>query len=226
MRPGKNPKSVLACFVGIDGAGKSTLAKALTANMLEEQSINCKYIWGGFNSSFVVFRPFVAVMKRLVFRGNEYMHESSTKGRALKSQVLSAWYQYLALVDYVLQALVKIRLPLALGTSVVCDRYVHDLVISIGVLLDYDRDRTMALLDRCLRVLPEPDLVFLIDLPEALAFERKGDIVSLEFLSVRRSAYLQMAEHYEMMILDGSSDPRELSRVAAGKVLRHMRGEC
>jgi len=217
-KPGKNSKSVLVCFVGIDGAGKSTLAKALTS-VIEEQGIRCRYVWGGFNSSFTIFRPLLAVAKRTVFGGDKYVETSRRKGRVLKSSRLSTVYQYLALSDYIVQGLVRIRLPLAFGTNVICDRYIYDLTTSIAVLLDYTTDRTLALLDRCLRVLPRPDLVFLIDLPEALAYQRKDDVVSVDFLSVRRDIYLQMAEKHGMTILDGSSDPQELQELAAAKAL-------
>ena len=224
MKPRKNSKGFLACFVGIDGAGKSTLAKALTAT-IREQGIGCRYVWGGFNSSFMMFKPFIAVMTKSVFYGNNHMEESSTKGRVLRNSVLSTVYQYLALTDYIVQGLVRIRLPLAFGTNVVCDRYIYDLTTSIGVLLDYTADRTLALLDRCLGLLPRPDLVFLIDLPEALAYQRKDDVISVDFLSVRRDIYLQMAEKHGMTILDGTSDPQELQELAAGKVLQYMAGQ-
>jgi dTMP kinase len=224
MRLGKNPKGLLVCFVGIDGAGKSTLARALTA-IIEEQDVRCRYVWGGFNSSFAVFKPLVTGMKKSLFSGNKHMDQSRTKGRVLKSSRLSTVYQYLALSDYIIQGLVRIRLPLAFGTTVVCDRYIYDLTTSIGVLLDYTADRTLALLDRCLAFLPRPDLVFLIDLPEALAYQRKDDVISLDFLSVRRDIYLQMAGEHGMTILDGTSDPQELQELAAGKVLQYMAEE-
>lgn len=224
MATGENSKGILICFVGIDGAGKSTLARALTAT-LEKEGMSCRYVWGGFNSSFMMFKPFIAVMRKSVFYGSNHMEESRTKGRVLKSSRLSTVYQYLALSDYIVQGFVRISLPLAFGTNVICDRYIYDLTTSIGVLLDYTADRTLALLDRCLGLLPRPDLVFLIDLPEALAYQRKDDVVSLNFLSVRRDIYLQMAEEHGMTILDGTSDPQELQQLAAAKVLQYMAGQ-
>lgn len=224
MATSENSKGILICFVGIDGAGKSTLAKALTA-ITEEHGISFRYVWGGFNDSFTIFRPLLAVAKRTVFGGDKYVETSRRKGRVLKSSRLSAVYQYLVLVDYVCQTSVKVRLPLAFGTKVICDRYIYDLVTSVAVLLDYPTDRTMALLDRCLAFLPKADLVFLIDLPEAVAYQRKDDVISLDFLSVRRDIYLQMAERHGMTILDGSSDPQELQELAAGKVLQYVAGQ-
>lgn len=224
MRPRKRRKGILVCFVGIDGAGKSTLAKSLI-RVLEEQGIKCNYVWGGFNASFMIFRPLIVLMKSLVFRGNSHMKESETKGRVLKSSRLSAVYQYLVLVDYVVQAFVRIRVPLAFGRAVICDRYIYDLATSVAVLLDYPSHKALVLLDRCLRFVPEPDQVFLLDLPERLAYQRKDTIVSLDFLSVRRSVYVQMAQQHGMTILDGGSDPRKLEDLAAGQVLQYMAEE-
>ena len=70
-----------------------------------------------------------------------------------------------------------------------------------------------------------PDKAFLIDLPEATAYRRKDDVVSLDFLAVRRKIYLQMARQHGMTILDGSGDPEELAQGAAGKVLEYVAGE-
>jgi thymidylate kinase len=225
MRGRATSGGALVCFVGIDGAGKSTLAKALVAKA-EEHSIACTYVWGGFNSSFTIFRPLVAAMKRSMFRGNKHMEESRTKGRVLQSPVLSTIYQYLALTDYMIQGLVRIRLPLAFGANVVCDRYIHDLTTSIGVLLDYYPHRTLALLDRCLRVLPKPDQIFLIDLPAALAYQRKDDIPSPGFLSVRRHVYLKMANKHRMTVLDGRRDKADLEQTVVATVLPLMMGDA
>ena len=223
-RSDRDLKAFLVCLVGIDGAGKSTLATALAAN-LQARGIPCSYLWSGFNDSFTVFRPLVAVAKASVLRGGRYMEQSATKGRVVKSSSLSTLYQYLTLADYIFQVFFRIQLRRARGRNLICDRYIHDLAVAVGILLDYPTDRTMTLLDRCLALVPRPDLVFLVDAPEELAFQRKDDVVSLDFLSVRRDLYLQMAQQHGMTILDGSSDPGELAQLAASEVLQHIAGD-
>jgi len=218
-------KGALVCLVGIDGSGKSTLAKALVA-AAQENGVRCRYVYGGFTSSFTIFRPAVALAKALVFRGNDHMETSTTKGRVLRHPRLSAAYQYLALTDYIVQIWFRIRLPLALGWNVVCDRYIYDLVASIGVLLDYSLDRTLALLRRCLAFVPRPHLTFLLDLPEALAYQRKDDIVSLDFLAARREIYLEMARHHEITLLDASASQKHLQQTVAARVFSVFRGEA
>lgn len=215
---------ILICLVGIDGAGKSTLARALVTDM-EEQGMRSRYVWGGFASSFTIFRPLIGVMKATVFRGNRHMEVSDAKGRVAKSSLLSTIYQYVMLLDYFLQASARISLPLMIGSNVICDRYIYDLVTSIALILEYPIDRTSRLLHRCLVFLPEPELVFLLDVPETLAYRRKDDIVSLDFLTVRRNIYLELARQEGMTILDGSRDKEELQQLVAARVLPLITGE-
>jgi thymidylate kinase len=213
MRHGRNSKGVLVCFSGIDGSGKTTLAKELV-NVLRQRSIKASYLWGGF-AGFMVLRPFVALAKSLVIDEERDMEHVELKGKVPKSSFISQVYHYLMLLDYVFQAFVRIRLPLALGRSVICDRYVYDLATTMGVVLDYSANKTLALLDRSLLFLPKPNLVFLVDLPEALAYQRKDDIISVDFLSVRRNIYLQMAAQHNMTKLDGSNDREGLKALVS-----------
>jgi len=218
-------KGRLVCLVGMDGSGKSTLARALRAT-LEERGLRCRYVYGGFTSSFTVLRPVVGLARATLFRGERHYEDSQTKGRALKNTTLSTLYQYLALADYILQSTYRIRLPLALGWNVVCDRYIYDLAVGIGVLLDYPTARILSLLRRCLPVLPRPHLIFLLDLPESLAYKRKDDIVSLDFLKARREVYLEMARCHEIPVLDASASPEQLHKVITEQVLRLIEGKA
>ena len=53
--------------------------------------------------------------------------------------------------------------------------------------------------------------MFLIDIPEEVAFHRKSDIPSIDYLNVRRDYYLSIAKEYGMVILDGTKDKDELT---------------
>lgn len=223
MSPGGKSKPVLVCLVGIDGSGKTTLAKGLV-QMLCAHGVEASYLWGGF-AGFTLLGPLVALVKAIVIDYERDMEHVEIKGRVPKSGFVSRVYHGLLLFDYVLQAFFRIRLPLAFGRSVICDRYIYDLTTTIGVVLDYSADRTLSLLDRCLTFLPKPDLVYLVDLPEALAYERKDDIVSIDFLSVRRGVFLQMARQHGMAILDGEAEPRQLEELVVEDVLQYMEGQ-
>jgi thymidylate kinase len=220
----RNVKGTLVCFVGIDGSGKTTLANSLIANC-KRHGITCRYVWGGFNSSFTVFKPLIAIAKSTVFRGNRFMEQSRTRGRVVTNTLLSTIYQYLMLVDYVFQAFFKIRVPLAFGRNVVCDRYIYDLVASIAVILGYSSPRAHNLLDRSLAALPRPHVVFLVDLPVELALKRKDDTIAVDSLPRRREIYLQMAHQHGMIVLDGTRDSGELAQLVTAEVLQCLTGE-
>ena len=224
MNGSEKPRGILVSLSGIDGAGKTTLAKA-SVTVMEEQGMRCKYVWGGFVSSFTIVKPLIWVLKRSVFRGERHMERSSTKGTVLKSSLLSTIYQYAALLDYIFQGFIRIGIPLTLGTNVICDRYIYDLIASIGVLLDYPSEKSLALLHACLRFLPQPQLVFLIDVPERVAYQRKDDIISPASLALRRGTYLEMAKRHRMIVLDGSRDQEELKNLVVTDVLQFIAGE-
>ena len=71
-------------------------------------------------------------------------------------------------------------------------------------------DSIRRLLKKCFRIAPKPDIAFLIDLPEEIAYQRKNDTPSIGYLKERREIYLNIGNEYEMMILDGTKSLEEL----------------
>ena len=76
--------------------------------------------------------------------------------------------------------------------------------------MNYSNERIKTILKKYSRLFPEPDLIFLIDIPEDIAYERKMDTPSIDYLFERRGLYLAVAREHKMMILDGSKDILEL----------------
>jgi len=121
-------------------------------------------------------------------------------------------YQNLLLFDYFLQTLIKIKIPLLLGKSIISDRYIYDTIITDFVAYtNYSTDETKELLEKWLKLFPKPDLVFLVDVPENVAYQRKDDTPSLEYLKERRCIYLNVGREYKMVRIDGLKDLNELS---------------
>ncbi len=212
-------RRILVCFVGIDGSGKTTQAKALV-RALAESGIKSKYIYNRFAP--VLAKPFMSLGKLLFFRGKgkfeNYQGYVATRGKVFKNRPLSTTYQYFLLFDYWLQSLARIGSPLIRGRGIVCDRYVHDTVIDIAVDLAYSKETLRATLKKFLRFFPEPDLTFLIDVPEEIAYQRKSDIPAIRFLEERRRLYLDIAREYKMVVLDGSQTEADLESVIQAKL--------
>ena len=202
-------KGFLICFTGIDGAGKTTLSKELVET-LNEKGVKCKYVYARLNP--FISKPFMLVGGPIFLRGKDafenYSEYSDTKKKALiKHSLLSRVYQQILLFDYVIQIFFKVKLPFMFGENIVCDRYIYDTVITdLSVDMIYSKDRVISLLDNLLRFFPEPDVTFLIDVPEEIAYKRKDDTPSIRYLKERRTMYLDVGKEYGMVILDGSKD--------------------
>ncbi len=212
-------RAFLICFVGMDGSGKTTQAQALVS-ALKTARIESRYV----HNRFVAFLtwPLIIIGKNLFFRRKgkleDYDQYCITRRRVFANRPLAATYQYLLLLDYLLQSTIRVRFPLVLGRSLVCDRYIYDTVVDLTVDLNYPAQKMEKVLKRSLSWLPKPDLVFLMTVPEEKAYQRKDDIPSLDFLKERRKIYLNMAARYGMTIVDGSGEPEELQQTIQNKV--------
>ena len=70
-----------------------------------------------------------------------------------------------------------------------CDRYIHDTVITdISANLGYDSVQSNILI-KTLSLVPKPDLIFYIDIPEEIAYSRKDDVPHINYLQVRKKLY-------------------------------------
>lgn len=197
----------------MDGTGKTTLSKDLV-EVLNKRGVKCKYVYGRLNP--VILKFFILIGNRLFIRergiSKNYSDYSNTKRRAIeKHSFLSRVYQRILLFDYIPQILFKVKLPLFIGKSIVCDRYIYDTVITdLSVDMNYSTDKIITVLNNLLRFFPEPDITFLIDVPEEIAYNRKDDTPSISYLKERRWIYLDIGKEYGMVILDGTKKLEEL----------------
>lgn len=219
MKDLSRTKAKLICFTGMDGSGKTTLAKFLVKEM-KKRGLKCNYVYGRYKP--VLSRPALAFGKFMFLRGRdikEYEDYSSAKRGAVRRHLLwTSMYQKILLFDYSLQLFAKIILPKMLGRTVICDRYVYDTVMNDIPRADDDFEHLERLIETCFRIAPEPDMVFLIDLPEEIAFQRKDDTPSISYLKERRNVYLDIGKEYDMRILDGSKDLTELKEHVRNEV--------
>ena len=220
-------RAFFICFTGIDGTGKTTLSKEL-AELLNEKGVKCKYVYARLNP--FILKPFILLGGLVFLRGGEisenYFEYSNTKRRAIEKHSFLSWiYQQILLFDYILQIFFKIKLPLIFGKNIVCDRYVYDTVITdLSVDMNYQKDRVISLLNKLLHFFPEPNITFLIDVPEEIAYNRKDDTPSIKYLRERRDIYLDVGKEYGMVILNGSKSLKELKEEIGKEVLHNEIG--
>jgi len=218
-------KAVFICLSGIDGAGKTVIAKKL-AQDLRGEGLRCNYVWGNVRPFFL--KPFILIAKLMFVRGKDkfkdYAGHSTAKRSAFKKYFgLSYLYHFLVWLDYLPQVFFKITVPLFFGTNVVCDRYVYDTLIDMAQNLGYSNERVLDMVRKYLKMFPAPDLVFFLDTPEETAIQRKDDIPSIEYLRERREMYVGIREACGMLVLDGSRDLAELNGTLKGEVLERLK---
>ena len=224
MKDLSRTKAKLICFTGMDGAGKTTLVKSLVEEM-KKRGLKCNYVYGRYKPFLA--RPALALGKILFLRGrdiNEYEDYSSAKRDAVRRySLVTSIYQKILLFDYSLQLLTKIIFPKMLGRTVICDRYVYDTVMNDIPRVDDDFEHLKRLIEKCFHIAPEPDLIFLIDLPEEIAYQRKEDTPSISYLKERRNIYLDIGKEYDMRILDGCKDLRELKEHVRKDIFEYIK---
>lgn len=184
----------------MDGSGKSTHAKALM-NFLNQRGYRFESVWGGykpiFSYAFFGFTRSLGYWKETKKDSYTDPLEFAPKEVAKK---LGAFLKALIFVDFQIRTSLKIRLPMLLGKSVMCDRYFYD------VLMELERSKIYS--EQFAKILscttPSPAIAFLIDAPETLTRKRRG--FSIQELSSKRNAYLRIANKFGLTVIDASQE--------------------
>ncbi|RLE76818.1 MAG: hypothetical protein DRZ80_00335 [Thermoprotei archaeon] len=192
---------MLICFIGIDGSGKTTLAKEFV-RVLKERGVNAIYGYNTYKPTFI--KPILFLAKKIFLKDDEIKEYYNKRNKTLRKGFVSKVYVIFSLVDYIIQTTFKVSLPYILGKVVVCDRYVHDFFVNAYVEAGYSN---IDMIEKMYKILPKPDFVFLVDVPEDVAFSRKSDVPFLEYLKERRKIYLKLNDVY---ILDGTKPIHDL----------------
>ena len=208
------------CFIGIDGSGKTTLAKRIVETLYKEG----QFIYVHSLINVRILKPFMKLGRWLFVKGkskkDNYQEFSEEKrSRFSKHRILFPLYKFLLFLDYTPQVFRKVAIPLIQGKNLVSDRYVYDTLINMGLNMNYNALRIAHSINAFFRFFPRPDITFLIDVPEEVAFSRKDDIPDIEYLRERRHIYLELAKIFQMYILDGTKPLEVLTQ----KVLEDMR---
>jgi dTMP kinase len=207
-------RRLLICFTGIDGSGKTTIAKRLTES-LKEKDLPVVYVYGRLK--LFLTKPLTFIGNKLFLRDyniteNYVGYSGKKKNLFSKHKFIQKIYLYIILIDYLLQLLIKIKIPLMSGKVIVCDRYIYDTIITdVAVDMNFSKKQVFSLHNKCFLLIPKPNVTFLVDVHEDVAYSRKNDVPDERYLKDRRSIYLQVARHYNnMTIIDGNNKPGEV----------------
>jgi len=213
-------KGKLVCFIGIDGSGKSTLSKMLYEH-LKKRNIKCKHVYGRLLPKLT--KPIFIIAQKIFLKKSKsnYKLYSKTKQDIIKKHgFLSKIYTYLLLFEYFWLILFKIRIPLALGYMIVCDRYVYDTVINDFPVTTYREKCIVSWINKIFEFAPYPDITFLVDVPEDVAMNRKDDIPDIEYVKEKRNLYNNLIHKSfrNIKLIDGTLKKNEIFRTILKEV--------
>ena len=206
----------LVCIMGIDGTGKTTLARNAVA-ALQAQGTPAAYVYG--RTVPMLSRLLMALGRAILLREHDlwqnYPAYAASKKQVSRRRALAWPYAASIWLDYYVQIWLKLLPHLSSQRVVVLDRYLYDTVINeLAVQLDYSPGQTEQAIERGLRLLPTPSLALLLDLPEEVAFSRKNDVPHVEYLRERRGRYLELSARPEVHRLDAGGTPQDLLEAA------------
>jgi dTMP kinase len=217
----------LVCITGIDGSGKTTLARN-TVTTLRQQDQPAVYVYG--RTCPAISRLLMTLGRSTLLRKNNQWHDygayTRNKKQAMRNPILAWLYTATIWLDYYVQIWLKLLPHILSQRIVVSDRYVYDTVISdLAVHLGYTCTQTERAIKRGLRALPTPTLTVLIDVPEEIAFSRKTDIPDIDYLRERRGRYLKLRARPEVEQIDGGNSPGALLQAVLLRIANSQRGD-
>jgi len=182
MSKGKKvKKGVLICFVGMDGSGKSTLSRGLYEE-LKKRGYSVSYTWWLEGENSLLRR-----LLRRVWRSgypNLKNNKGSTKEgkKTVFSKIFHTLWPRIVLLDYLRFGIIKVWFPKIMHNKVVIfDRYIYDVILGLSREFNFEDGKKEKMLKIFSKLLPNPDLMFIIDvLPEVAYSRKKDEIKSLE----------------------------------------------
>lgn len=184
-------------FTGIDGAGKTTVINKLKETCLKDR--NVEVVWGRYTPRLVRFITSIVKRKKISSSMNyngmsekDYSSWKQFKKTKLKSNIIKKSVFAFQVFDYMFQVR-KIENKIKKNKDVlIIDRYILDFLVDQSI--NYGNITDWFLSKYLLKKLNKIKSIFFIDIPIEIAFKRKKDIPSLEYLDDRKKVYLSFSK--------------------------------
>jgi thymidylate kinase len=229
----KNGVSI--CFLGIDGSGKSTLAKHLCQE-LKHRGYNVSYVWWLRGDTSLLRRTLKAIgssryvkLKVDAKRQKVVTTDTRTINRAFKSL-----FPKIVIADNLRFGVVNAWLPRIAASNkvMIFDRFIYDVILAVSNEFEMTRTEQLKLFRLFSVLLPNPDLIFLIDVPPEVCYNRKKEeINSVQEARDKWEAYqilppvLGQLTDGRIVKVDNTRNPLEVNKDILTTALELLEGE-
>ena len=202
-------KGVIICIIGIDGSGKSTIAKRIgTETILTGKKF--EYVYARFIP--MLSRPLVYLAQSVLGKEksenkNVEMVNRAKKKSFLSKPIVSKTTEMIFFLDYLIQILFKVWIPYSRGEYLICDRYLYDTIISdLGADIGWTGETTLSKIRKYQRLFPRPSVLIWLEVDPEIAIRRKNDVPSIQFLRERAALYGQIANGFDLKGINANMD--------------------
>ena len=214
----ENRRPRLVSFSGIDGSGKSTQIENLRASLNE---VGVRVLLVTFWNDVARLTRIREVSGHTLFKGDKGVG-TPAKPVNRRDKNVRSWYMTavrfgLYFVDAVSLRIVAAKALRANADLVIFDRYLYDELANLSL-----RNRTArAYVRLLLRIVPQPDISFLLDADPVQACARKPEY-PLDFLHRSRASYLALSELAGGMTIIAPQPVQDVERQVLKEVLKTL----
>jgi len=211
-------KRIMINIIGIDGSGKTTLSQNVIRK-LAKRGKKVKYEWLGSES--IIMKPLRFLYRLFVLKTTEKVENKKTTTRTYKEILkkkheffkkygfLKPFYIFFIVFDYYLQFKFK-NFRARKGDYLIADRYFYDVFVNLAITMGWNYKQLADFLRKMYLLFPYPDIRIFVDIDPEIAFKRKNDVISVDYLQIRRDFYRKIAEEFDFKRLDGKKSKEEL----------------
>lgn len=205
-------------ITGCDGTGKTTQVRLLS-EQLRASGSRIRNVWLRF--PFLFGLPLLAYAR---LRGYSWYEEIDGVWHGYwdfrRSWLMRNIFPWVLLLDATLAALWRVYLPLWTGWTLVCDRFVLDMLVDLSVACQEDQFSTHLPGRLYENLIPKGSRIIWLDLNPTMIRHRRRDLVNDRRLNDRLSAFRLLARQFNLLRIDSAQPISKVNR----QIWEHLRG--